>query len=90
MIVTNIEYSKHFMRNLKKIPMEIVRVATEKEKIFKANPLHPSLKLHALKGDLLGLWSISVTMNYRIIFRRMDDGGVVFVSIGIHDIYKNL
>ena len=29
----------------------------------------PSFKLHPLKGNLDGLWSIEVTGNYRIIFK---------------------
>ncbi|HYG38680.1 MAG TPA: HigA family addiction module antitoxin [Cytophagales bacterium] len=28
----------------------------------------PSFKLHPLKGDMLGLWSITVYKNYRIVF----------------------
>ena len=29
----------------------------------------PGMRLHALKGDLDGFWSISVTGNWRIVFR---------------------
>jgi toxin HigB-1 len=29
----------------------------------------PSLRLHQLKGDLKGLWSVTVRANWRIIFR---------------------
>ena len=29
----------------------------------------PSLRLHQLKGDLKGFWSVSVRANWRIIFR---------------------
>jgi proteic killer suppression protein len=29
----------------------------------------PGLHLHALKGDLSGYWSVSVSGNWRIIFR---------------------
>jgi proteic killer suppression protein len=29
----------------------------------------PSLKLHALKGDLKGYWAVTVRANWRIIFR---------------------
>jgi toxin HigB-1 len=29
----------------------------------------PGLQLHALKGDLSGYWSVSVSGNWRIIFR---------------------
>lgn len=33
----------------------------------------PSLKLHALKGDLKGFWAVTVRANWRIIF-RFEDG----------------
>ena len=29
----------------------------------------PGWKLHSLKGDLKGLWSLSVTGNWRLVFR---------------------
>lgn len=32
----------------------------------------PGYKLHPLKGELSGFWSIKVTGNYRIIFRFFD------------------
>jgi len=90
MIVKKIVYSSKFVKELKKLPREIIKIALEKEKIFKVNPLHPSLRLHALKGKLVGLWSISLTMNYRIIFERMPNGDILFISIGKHDIYRYL
>lgn len=33
---------------------------------------HPSLRLHALKGDLKGFWSVTVRANWRIVFRFAD------------------
>ena len=36
----------------------------------------PGYRLHPLKGDLKGYWSVWVTGNWRIIFRL--DGGHVF------------
>lgn len=32
----------------------------------------PGWKLHPLKGDLKGYWSLTVTPNQRLIFRFMD------------------
>lgn len=33
----------------------------------------PGLRLHALKGDLKGFWSVRLSANWRIIF-RFEDG----------------
>ena len=90
MIVTDVHYSKKFIRELKKLPEEIVKIAVKKEKVFRDNPLHPSLRLHELHGKLAGIWSISISGGYRIIFERMRNGDILFISIGKHDIYKNL
>ncbi len=90
MIIKEITYSSKFVKRSNKIPFEIIKLAGEKEKIFKKNPLHPSLRLHRLQGELKGLWSISINSSYRIIFQREENGDIVFVSIGKHDIYKYL
>ena len=90
MIIIELYYSKKFVKELKKLPKEIIELAIKKETIFRKNPLHSSLRLHELHGKFEGIWSISITSNYRIIFERMDNGDILFVSIGKHDIYKSL
>jgi proteic killer suppression protein len=90
MIIRTILYHSDFIKQFKKLPIPVQLLAIKKERIFKENPLHPSLRLHNLKGKLLGLYSISVSMNYRIVFQREQNGDIVFVSIGKHDIYKYL
>jgi addiction module RelE/StbE family toxin len=90
MIVKGIYYSKKFIKELKKLSQEILDLAIKKEEIFRINPLHPSLRLHELHGKFRGIWSISLTNNYRIIFERMPNGDILFISVGKHDIYKYL
>jgi len=72
------------------LPKEIIYLAIKKEKFFIENILHPSLRLHELHGKFKGLWSISINTNYRIIFKRMENGDILFISVGKHDIYKYL
>ena len=40
----------------------------------------PGYRLHRLSGDLTGFWSITVSGNWRIIF-RFDDGDVTNVDL---------
>ncbi len=40
----------------------------------------PGYRLHPLKGDLKGFWSVTITANRRIIF-RMEDGDVYDVDL---------
>ncbi|MBU4421960.1 type II toxin-antitoxin system mRNA interferase toxin, RelE/StbE family [Patescibacteria group bacterium] len=90
MIVKKIHYTDRFIKKLKKLPDNIVKQAIAKEKIFRENPLHPSLRLHELHGKLKNKWSITVSGNYRIVFERQENGDILFLSIGKHDIYKYL
>lgn len=90
MIIREIYYSKKFIKELKKLPDEIIKLAIKKENIFRQNPIHSSLRLHELHGKFKGIWSISLTSNYRIIFERTSDGNILFISIDKHDIYKYL
>ncbi len=90
MIISNIFYSPSFLKLAKKLPFDVFKIFEKKEKIFRLNPLHPSLRLHQLHANLSGLWSITINKNYRLIFQRQDNGDILFVSIGKHDIYKCL
>lgn len=90
MIITEIHYSRKFIKELTKLPRALIILAAKKEALFKKNPLHPSLRLHALHGRLGGMWSLSITGAYRIIFERMENGDLLFISIGKHDIYRSL
>jgi addiction module RelE/StbE family toxin len=89
MTTKNVIYTSDFLNDIEGLPKEITDLSLKKEKIFKENPFHPSLRPHPLKGRLRGLWSISVNMQYRIIF-QLEKNEVVFISIGKHDIYRNL
>jgi toxin HigB-1 len=40
----------------------------------------PNYRLHALKGDLKGYWSVTVKGNWRIVF-RFEDGNVHNVEL---------
>ena len=88
MKIENIYYGKSFEKLFKKLPKKIQLKALEKEKTFRKNAFHPSLRLHKLSGNLEGLWSISVDIKNRIVFSIEENGDVLFISIGTHAIYK--
>lgn len=90
MVIKSILYHQKFVDEFKALPQMIQMRAVKTERLFRTNPLHPSLRLHQLKGKLAGSWSISVTMSVRIIFKRMEKGEIVFYSIGQHDIYRSI
>ncbi len=54
--------------------------------ILAANPFHPSLRLHPLQGRLTGLYSLSITLSYRLTIELLiEDNEIVPVHIGTHD-----
>jgi len=54
--------------------------------LLEANPHHPSLRLHALKGRLQGMHSVSINISYRITLELLIDGQrLIPIDIGSHD-----
>lgn len=87
MQIKEIFYSPHFNKQFKLLPQYLKLKALKAENLFRINPFYPSLRLHKLKGKLDGSWSISIDYKYRIIFKPLQDGLILFVSIGLHTIY---
>lgn len=87
-----IEFSPLVLKELKRIKRRDRKLAekvTKQLSIFKSNPKHPSLRLHKLTGEKEDAWSISITMNFRMIYRTINKNIVYFVDIGTHDeVYK--
>ena len=82
-----IYYHPQFFKSYELLNKEIKRKAEGKEKIFREDSFHPSLRTHKLKGKLKNQWSFSVNNRYRIIF-EFSDGDVIFLDIGTHKIYN--
>jgi len=81
----NIFYSKKFVKSFEKLPVKLQKKVSEKIKLFVHNRFDDSLNNHALKGAFVGLRSISVTGDLRIIFR--EEKGytiVIMLNIGSH------
>lgn len=53
--------------------------------LLETDPHHPSLRLHALKGQLQGVHSASISMRYQITLElEIREREIVFVDIGNH------
>lgn len=83
-----IHYDKEFEKQFLALPQKIQDKACKAEKLFRANPFHPSLRLHKLRGRLKDFWSLSIDKKYRIVFKIMPDGVILFIAIGLHAIYE--
>ena len=88
MQVKAIHYNQDFEKQFRYLPLDVRRKAVKAEKLFRDNPFHHSLRLHKLKGKLLGLWSISIDRNFRLLYSE-DEHSIYFFDIGTHDqVYK--
>lgn len=55
-------------------------------KLLEANPHHPSLRLHPLKGKLSGLHSVSINLGFRITLEMLiTESEIVPINVGNHD-----
>jgi len=54
-------------------------------RLLEQDPFHPSLRLHPLQGKLIGLHSVSISMQYRITLElEVRDQEIVLISVGSH------
>lgn len=86
--IKRIEYSSKFLKSLKKLPERIIENAERKEKIFREDLFDLRLKTHKLSGKNKRCWSFWIDNSYRIKFVFLSKRVVLFLDIGLHDIYK--
>ena len=79
------QYTKRAARFLKHHP--VLRTQYLKTlQLLEANPHHPSLRLHALSGKLVGLQSVSINISYRITLELLiQNEEIIPVNVGDHD-----
>jgi len=79
------QYEKRARRFLKRHP-DLDAQYLKTLRILEINPFHPSLRLHRLSGRLDGLYSVSITLSYRITLEFLLHGeDIVPVDVGGHD-----
>ena len=81
-------YKKRAKRFAKKHP-ELAQQYRKTLMQLSDNPQHSSLRLHALKGNLQDLHSVSINMSYRITLELLiTDKEIILFNIGNHnDVY---
>lgn len=82
-----INWSSHFKRSYKKLPVDIKKDFIQKIKIFVNDPWDPSLKSHKLKGKLQECYSFYLRDGYRVLFEFELTNEINLLDIGPHDKY---
>ena len=79
------QYNRRAARFLKRHP-DLRQQYLKTLQVLQANPAHPSLRLHPLRGKLDGLHSVSINLSYRITLELLiQDGQIIPVNVGDHD-----
>lgn len=74
-----------YLRKIKQKDSKLTLRIEKQLALFIEDPKHPSLRTHKLSGKINNMWSISISMNIRMIYVRIDETTIVFVKIGTHD-----
>jgi mRNA-degrading endonuclease YafQ of YafQ-DinJ toxin-antitoxin module len=91
--VRELIWSAHFTRSLRRKLRQnpLVRQPVEAAlRQLAADPFHPSLHSHKLKGDLAGTWACTVDFDARILFEFVADptsieDAIHLLTLGTHD-----
>jgi mRNA-degrading endonuclease YafQ of YafQ-DinJ toxin-antitoxin module len=79
------QYNRRAARWLRRHP-ELRKQYLKTLQLLEADPYHPSLRLHALKGRLSGLHSVSINLSQRITLELLiQDREIIPVNVGDHD-----
>jgi len=84
------EISTHprFDKKYRKLPKPIKEKAKTKENIFRAFPFDQSLRTHKLHGKDHGAWAFWIDYHYRVKFVFVNQSPVLFLDVGLHDMYN--
>lgn len=77
-----------FLREVRKMSLELQGEIAEKIKLFEDRENHERLRVHKLNGALKNKYGFSVTYAHRIVFLWEDAHTAVFLAIGDHDVYR--
>ena len=84
-IVITDDYRERATRFLQRHPDLATRYFRTIE-LLEADPHHASLRLHALRGRLSGLHSVSINLSYRITIElEIREHEIVPVNVGTHE-----
>ena len=84
-LIFTAQYEKRAARFLKHHP-ELETQYLKTLQLLELNPHHPSLRLHALRGKLQGLHSVSINLSYRITLELLlQDDEIIPINVGDHD-----
>lgn len=85
----NVVYSKKFVKQYKKLSPKLKDQTKSRIALWESSPNDPLLRLHRLKGELEGYYSINITGDIRAIYEVIGGDTCLYQMIGSHSqLYK--
>ncbi len=84
MLYHQIQFTKDFTRQFKKLKSTQQTRFYERLELFKNNPSDRVLRDHALKGNYIGYRSIDIQGDLRALYYIQNDKIIIFALIGTH------
>jgi mRNA-degrading endonuclease RelE of RelBE toxin-antitoxin system len=80
-------FTKPFIRDYRRLPQRLQKLADKQLELLLDNPRHPSLKTKKMQ-DPREIWEGRLTQSYRFTFQIQGDT-YVLRRIGTHDLLRN-
>lgn len=79
-----IQYLPKFKKQYKKLPVKFQNKFDERLRLFIINPTSPQLRVHPLKGNYAGYWSMNINGDIRALYIVQGESIIIFALIGTH------
>lgn len=79
-----IQYMPKFKKQYKKLPKKFQLQFDERVHLFSLDPTNPQLRVHPLKGNFAGYWSMDVSGDIRALYINRGEELIIFGLIGTH------
>ena len=79
-----IDFTKRFWKQYDKLPEKFQRQFDNRLKMLISTPGASELRIHALKGNYTGYWSMNVNGDLRALYLKRGDEIIIFALIGTH------
>lgn len=64
---------------------ELISRLEDRLRLFVENPFNSLLKTHNLSANLKEYWALSITYEYRLVFKFLSEDKALLIDIGTHD-----
>lgn len=82
-VIFHRSFGKHYKKRIQSQP-KLVRLFTERYKLFLSGERGKPLDDHALSGSLQGRRAFSVAGDIRVVYMELEDQ-IIFLDIGTHN-----